>query len=46
MATQVERETSEPREERDETEPDEERELIDDGGFARLELPGTEPSGE
>jgi hypothetical protein len=46
MATQVERETSDPREERHETEPEEERELTYDGGFVRLELPGTEPNEE
>ncbi|MGH3004617.1 MAG: hypothetical protein ACRDOS_01685 [Gaiellaceae bacterium] len=43
MAAQIERETSE-RDERVDAEREEEDFLPDDGGFARLELPGTEPS--
>jgi hypothetical protein len=43
MATQVERETSE-REERADSEREEEDLLPPDGGFARLDPPGTEPS--
>jgi hypothetical protein len=42
MATQIERETSE-REERGDSEPEEEDLLPPDGGFARLDPPGTEP---
>ena len=43
MATQAEQETSE-HEERDDAEPDDVESLPYDGGFVRLELPGTEPS--
>ena len=43
MTTQVERETSE-RNERVDPEREEEDLLPPDGGFARLDPPGTEPS--
>jgi hypothetical protein len=43
MATQVERETSE-RDERADPEREEQESLPPDGGFARLDPPGTEPS--
>lgn len=43
MATQVERETSE-RDERVDAEREEKDSLPPDGGFARLDPPGTEPS--
>lgn len=44
MATQVERETS-GRDERADSEPEDEEDFLPtDGGFARLDPPGTEPS--
>jgi hypothetical protein len=43
MATEVERKASE-REKRDEDEREDADALPYDGGFARLELPGAEPS--
>jgi hypothetical protein len=44
MATQIERDTPDPQEEQEESEHEDELDLTDDGGFARLELPGVEPT--
>jgi hypothetical protein len=46
MTTQIERETPEPQEEPVEPEREEELEPTYDGGYARLGLPGVEPTEE